>query len=266
MAANNYISVVEKAVRVLEAFRGEREVALGELAARTGLVKSSVFRILFTFERLGYIEKREGGRYSVTSRCGRLGGDHRPAFDLSSVAAPFMARLVQQFQETINLGILDGGEVLYIHVIECSQAFRLAAHAGMRSPVHSTALGKCLLCRLPRSEVEAILKTHPLERLTPRTVRDPAAFYRALEKVRAFGYAIDNGEDSPGARCMAAPILDPQGRVCAAISLSGPAIRVKPARDRQITKALTSTCKQISTLLSYTAGHQEAGAPVPRAL
>jgi DNA-binding IclR family transcriptional regulator len=224
------------------------------LATRTRLVKSSVFRILFTLERLGYIEKGNGGRYSVTSRFGRLGGEPRPAFDLSTLAAPFMAQLVQRFQETINLGILEGGEVLYIHVIECSHPFRLAAHAGMRSPVHSTALGKCLLCRMPRPQVESILKTHPLEALTPRTIREPSAFYRELEKVRARGYAIDNEEDSRGARCIAAPIFDPEGGVGAAISLSGPATRVRPARDAEIAKALTEACGRISTLLGYAKG------------
>jgi DNA-binding IclR family transcriptional regulator len=254
MPAHNYISVLEKTMRVLEAFHGEHEVALGELAARTRLVKSSVFRILFTLERLGYIEKGNGGRYSVTARFGRLAGSQQPAFDLSTLAAPFMAQLVQRFQETINLGVVEGGEVLYIHVIECSHPFRLAAHAGMRSPVHSTALGKCLLCRLPRSEVETILKTHPLRPLTPRTIREASAFYRELERVRARGYAIDNEEDSRGARCIAAPILDSEVRVCAALSLSGPATRVKPARDAEIAKAVMEACKRISTLLGYTAG------------
>ena len=107
MPARNYISVLEKAVRVLEAFQGEREVALGKLAARTRLVKSSVFRILLTLRRLGYIEKGNGGRYSVTSRFSRLAGSRQPAFDLSSLAAPFIAQLVQRFQETINLGTVD---------------------------------------------------------------------------------------------------------------------------------------------------------------
>jgi DNA-binding IclR family transcriptional regulator len=255
MPANNYIEVLEKAVRVLEAFRGEREVALSDLTTRTRQVKSSVFRILFTLERLGYIEKGNGGRYSVTPRFGRLGGESRPAIDLCSLAAPFMAQLVQRFQETVNLGILDGGEVLYIHVIECSNAFRLAAHAGLRGPVHSAALGKCLLCRLPHGEVKAILKAHPLEPLTPRTIREPAAFYRELERVRARGYALDNEEDSRGARCIGAPILDPEGRVRAAISISGPAVRVKPARDAEMAKALMEACKRISTLLGYTTGY-----------
>jgi IclR family acetate operon transcriptional repressor len=259
MPANNYISVLEKALRVVEAFRGERDVTLAELAARTRLVKSSVFRILFTLGQLGYIEKSEGGRYSVNTRFGRLAGQAPPAFDLSGLAAPFMAELLQRFQETINLGVLEGGEVLYIHVLECSHPFRLAAHAGMRSPVHSTALGKCLLCRMPRNEVAAILKLHPLQKLTPRTIREASAFFRTLERVRTNGYAIDDGEDSFGARCIAAPIFHPEGRVHAAISLSGPAARVRPEGDAEKVKALTDACRQISTLLGYTRGSAERG-------
>ncbi len=257
MPANNYISVLEKTLRVLEAFHGEREVALHELAVRTGLVKSSIFRILFTLGRLGYIEKTDGGRYSVSSRFARLAGNAPPAFDLSSLAAPFMAKLVQRFQETINLGVLEGAEVLYIHVLECSHPFRLAAHAGMRSPVHSTALGKCLLCHMRHDDIEGILKIHPLQKLTARTIREPSAFFRALDKVRARGYAIDDGEDSPGARCIAAPILDPDGHVRAALSLSGPAARIQPGGDAEKVKALTDACREISTLLGYTKGFAE---------
>ncbi len=252
MPANNHISVLEKTFRVLEAFQGDREVALGDLTVRTHLVKSNVFRILFTLEKLGYVEKIRGGRYSLTSRLSRLAGDYPPRSNLSSLAAPFMADLLRQFQETINLGVLDGGEVLYIHVLECSHAFRLAAHAGMRSPLHSTALGKCLLSRLPRPEIEALLKANPPRKLTTRTITEISALCNEAARVRSRGYAVDGGEDSQGARCIGAPILDPQGHVCAAISISGPAMRVKPSRDKEIAGALMETCREISTLLGYT--------------
>jgi DNA-binding IclR family transcriptional regulator len=253
MPAHNYISVLEKAVRVLEAFQGRREVPLGELAARTRLVKSSVFRILFTLERLGYVEKGPGGRYSISGRVGRLAGDQRLSPDLGALAEPFMAGLVRQFQETVNLGVVDDGEVLYIRVLESPHVFRLAAHAGMRSHLHSTALGKCLLCRLPRAEIETILNRYPLQPLTPRTIRDRPTFYRELERVCRRGYAIDNGEDSRGTRCVAAPIMDPAGHVRAAMSISGPATRVTRAGDAEKAEALREACTRISTLLAHTA-------------
>ena len=164
---------------------------------------------------------------------------------------------MRRFRETVNLGVLDDGEVLYVRVLESSHAFRLAAHAGMRSPVHSTALGKCLLCCLPRQEIETILKKHPLRPITPRTIRDRPTFYRELEGVRSRGYAIDNQEDSRGARCLAAPILTPAGDVRAAISISGPATRMMPPSDREIAEALIETCGKIARLLGYTTSRQK---------
>lgn len=251
MAANNYIAVIEKTLRLLEAFHGEREVPLAELADRTRLVKSGVFRILFTLERLGYVEKGPGGRYSVLSRFARIASDSAPTFDLGALAAPFMGELLRQFQETVNLGVRDESEVLYIRVLESSHSFRLAAHAGIRSPFHSSALGKCLLCRMSRDEVDAILKRNPMRRMTSRTICSRSLFHRELEKVRLRGYALDNEEDARGARCVAAPILDSTGQVYAAMSISGPATRVNRGNERDIAEALKEACRQISKLFTY---------------
>lgn len=259
MAARNYISAIERTMRVLESFNGEGAVSLAGLASRTGLVKSSVFRILFTLQQLGYVEKNAAGQYSINFKLSRMAGDPRPTRDLVRLSVPLMSGLVGRFQETVNLGVLDAGEVLYVHVIESPHAFRLAAHAGMRSPVHSTALGKCLLSSLSSAEIDRILKKHPLRSLTSRTVRDRASLDRELKRVRARGYAIDHGEDSAGARCLGAPILGDRGGAVAAISISGPASRVHVGRDRELVAALIDACRQISTLLNYTAP-EERGA------
>jgi IclR family acetate operon transcriptional repressor len=252
MPTNNYISVVDKAMRVLEALRGKREVPLREIASSAGLIKSSTFRILFTFESLGYVEKSAGGRYGLTAHLARLTSGHRPSPDLGNLVEPFMAELLGRFRETVNLGVLDDGEVLFIRVRESSQSFRLANHAGIRTPVHSTALGKCLLCCLPHKEIETILKKHPLRATPPRTIRDRPTFYRELAGVRFRGYAIDDQEYSCGARCLAAPIYTAGGDVCAAISIAGPAARMIPQRDREIGQALMETCGKIAKLVGYT--------------
>src|SRR5690348_3031734 len=113
MPANNNIAVIERMMRVLENFQGERELSLTTLASRSKMVKSWVYRILFTLERLGYVEKNGDGQYSITGRFARLGGQTRPPSDLPALAQPFMHELVRSFQETVNLGVLDGDEVLY---------------------------------------------------------------------------------------------------------------------------------------------------------
>lgn len=251
MPANNNIAVIERMMRVLESFQGEQELALATLVARSKMVKSSVYRILFTLERLGYIDKDGDGRYTIASRLARLGGQARPPSDLPALAQPFMLDLVRKFQETINLGVLDGDEVLYIRVLESPHMFRLAAHAGIRSPLHSTALGKALLAFLPDSELQKLVKRCDFRRYTKNTICEVSPLMRELVRVRRRGYAIDNMEDSDGARCLAAPIFDGDGRGVAALSISGPASRVHRARDPEVTQALIAVSRQISKLLGY---------------
>lgn len=257
MPANNYITVIEKTMLALESFRGERNVRLADLASRTRLVKSSVFRILFTLERLGYVEKGPQGTYSISSRLRGLFGDGLAAPDLTAQAGPFMAGLLRKFQETVNLGVLDNDEVFYIRVMESPQVFRLAAHAGMRGPLHSTALGKCLLSTLPKAQVDSILKRRPLQALTPHTIRGRAEFHRELRRTRQQGYGVDNEEDSLGIRCLAAPILDTVGNVMAGLSISAPAVRLPPDRDVEVAAALKEACAQISRLRGYTVGSRQ---------
>jgi DNA-binding IclR family transcriptional regulator len=253
MKDRNYIQAVERAMKVLEAFNHQADASLTGLARRTGLLKSTVFRVLHTLCELKYVERQADGRYRITGRLGQLAADWQPRRELIRLAAPLMGPLLSRFRETVNLGVLDEGEVLYVHVLESPHPFRLAAHAGMRSPAHSTALGKCLLSTVPSKQLDAILEAHPLEPLTPRTVRDRASLERELKRVRERGYAIDNGEDSEGARCVAAPIYEESGQVIAALSISGPASRVHPGRDREMAKALMDVARRISGMLRYTA-------------
>jgi IclR family transcriptional regulator, KDG regulon repressor len=253
MPTNNHIEVIARMVRVLEGFEGKPDVSLNDLARRVPIVKSSIYRILFTLEQLGYVSKSESGKYSITPRFGRLSGEKQSSVgsELPAIALPFMASLLRHFQETVNLGVLNGDEVLYIRVLESPHAFRLAAHAGIRSPLHSTALGKSLLCHMTAAEVDRLLKGKTLRRWTTRTICDRATFMKELAKVRRQGYSIDNGEDSDGARCFGAAILNSESKAVAAMSISGPASRMDRIPEREIGMKLMRACRDISTLLGY---------------
>ena len=253
MPTNNHIEAIARTLRVLEAFDGKPHVSLNELAGRVPIVKSSIYRILFTLQQSGYVSKTESGKYCITPRFGRLAGvQSTPGNELSSIALPFMAALLRRYQETVNLGVLDGDEVLYIRVLESPHAFRLAAHAGLRSPLHSTALGKALLCRMALPEIERILKGKTLRRQTTRTICDRATFMKEMDRVRKRRYSIDNGEDSDGAKCFGGAILSSEGKAVAAMSISGPASRMDRIPERDIGMSLVGACQDISTLLGYT--------------
>ena len=255
MPANNHIRAIERTLRVFEPFKTDQEFSLARLTARAHMGKSSAFRILFTLERLAYVEKTPSSKYFITQRFGQLTQNNRAQapVEISSLGQPFMQDLLHRYTETVNFGVQDGDKVLYIKVLESPHAFRMTVHAGITSPLHSTALGKCLICQHSRGEVERLLGKKPLRRYMNRTICDRSLFIREFERVRKRGYAVDDMEDSLGARCLGVPILDSRGKVTAALSISGPVSRINRVRAREILDALFAVSQQISKLLGLTA-------------
>ncbi len=161
-ADKNYIEVMGKIFTVLEYFveRGskQRSVAFVEVAGAVPFARTTVHRILYSLERLGYVEKDElKSHYQLAAKFFELTGPAIHFRRLKSLSKGVMQNLLLRFSETINLGVLEDGQVAYIDVLQSPSALRIAAVPGERNPVHSTALGKAMLAFLPESQVEAIL-------------------------------------------------------------------------------------------------------------
>jgi DNA-binding IclR family transcriptional regulator len=122
--------------------------------------------------------------------------------------------------ETVHLGVLEAGQVVYVEKLESPGPLRMASMVGRIVPAHSTALGKAMLAYLPgaggadRGEARLV-------RRTPNTITDPARLFQELAAIRARGYSIDNVENEEGIRCVGAAIFDHRGRVAGAVSVSG---------------------------------------------
>ena len=114
--------------------------------------------------------------------------------------------------ETVNLGMLEGHEVLYLDVMESSHSFRMASQPGTRRPLHCTALGKAILAFLPADQREEILPALSYELFTPHTISNLARLRKDLARTAQQGYAVDNQETNLGAVCVAAPIIDESAR------------------------------------------------------
>lgn len=243
------VEAVARAFDILEAFRDSEELTLTEISRRVGLNTSRVFRLLHTLVECGYVERsHDGARYSLGVKLFERAACVRR--DLRQISLPFMHQLLEKFNETVNLGILKNGEILYIEMLESSQPFRMAAAVGSRSPVHSTALGKAIVAYLPESDLRDLIAPKRLLKLTERTIVDPEKLKRELQSVRWRGYAIDNEETEPGAACIGAPVFDSSAKPIAAISLSGPAGRIL-GNQEGIVKALLPVCNEISRRLGF---------------
>jgi IclR family transcriptional regulator, KDG regulon repressor len=253
-ADKNYIEVMGKIFAVLEYLvqRGSRQkgVAFIEVASAVPLARTTVHRILYSLEKLGYIEKDEiKAHYQLAAKFHDLTGSAVQFRRLPSLAKSVMQNLLLRFGETINLGVLEDGQVTYLDVLQSPSALRFAAVPGERNPVHCTALGKAMLAFLPENELRAVLERYPLVKKTPRTITQKRHLLVHLASVRERGVALDLEENLTGVICAAAPIFDKTGRVIAGISLSGPAKRMEP-KLAEVQEEVRSSAKTLSWMLS----------------
>jgi len=246
------VGVVGKVLRILEALDGSPTgLQLREIAEQTSVNKSTAYRFVAHLENEGYLLRDQAGAYVVGPKLARLGAGISYHATLRKISRPVAIALSNETKETVNVGVLDGHEVLYVEVIESPHSFRMASQPGMHQPLNCTALGKALLAFLPAEHREELLPMLTFERATPRTIPNLTRFKRELTRVVQVGYAIDDQETDMGARCVAAPILDESGKVAAAISVSGPVTRI--SRDR--IQAYASLTKKAARTISAHLGH-----------
>jgi len=246
------LKVVAKTFRVMELL-AEAPAGSGVtvLARNIEQPKATVFRILATLSQLGYAHKDNlSNSYFLTSKIRRLvHGEKRET--LCKAARPFMERLLSQFEQTVNLAMLEHDQVLYVDMLEGLRSIRMSATINTCAPVHCTAIGKSIAAFLPAGALTQILRARPMSRLTPNTIQTLPALQKHLELVRSRGFAVDDEETEIGARCVAAPIYDQMGMAFAALSVSGPTSHVRGQQLRMIAKAVKQSTERISLKLGY---------------
>jgi IclR family acetate operon transcriptional repressor len=198
------------------------DVALSELAVRSGLPLPTIHRIVRTLVVSGYVRQLPSRRYGLGPRLIGLG--EAASRMLGEWARPQLAQLVDQAGETANLAMLDGDAVVYVAQVPSRHSMRMFTEVGRRVPVHCTGVGKVLLAQLPPAQVHAMLTRAGMVAQTPHTITDPDRLARELDRVRHQGYAVDDAEQEVGVRCVAVAV--PGGRSSTALSVSGPETRV----------------------------------------
>lgn len=237
--ARNAALSVRRALAVLDQVaRCSREGAGGctltELAAALELDKSTVLRLSGPLLDVDLLHRDPvTGRYLLGHHTLRLGQDYLEGLDLRAVASPHLARLLERTGSTCHLVVRDGLDVVYVDKKENTTVVRMASRIGHRLPLSCTAVGKAILAASPRELTEAVVAAG-LRPMTARTLVDPEALCADLELTRRRGYAIDDGENEPEVRCVAAPVFDHQEQVAGAVSVSSLASHTSPARVREL--------------------------------
>lgn len=224
--------------------------SLSELAQELGAPKSNVHFLLTTLTAEGYVEQEpDTRRYFLTLKLWELGTRVLGRLDLRRVASPYLASLAEKTSETVNLAILDHGEVVYVDKIDSPMPVRAYTPVGRRAPAYCTSTGKALLAYQPE-EVIAKVATN-IERYTDITVRNVAELRKELARVRQQGYSMNRGEWRDSVRGVAAPIRDGSGKVAAAVGVFGPADRLPARKLNKLASTVMKTGAAISAALGY---------------
>lgn len=233
-------SSIAKAFELLEHLaEAGRALSLQEVVESVHLPKPTACRLLRTLHDLGYVSRPAGGRnYLVGPRTARLAASD-PHAAIKSVAFPHLKALHETFNEATNLAVLSGHEVLYLKILETTQALRFTLSPGGSDPYYRTALGRAAAARLPEEQWQRLLAQTQIVPLTPRTVKTRAALHACILKARRLGYAEEIEESVEGVSCLATD-LGALGFPEATISIAVPVQRLASRRKTAIVKALKS--------------------------
>lgn len=248
----NFIAVTQRVFAVLEALSHQPKAGVGleEITQISGLPKTTVFRLLYSMHKLGFVEQApDTGFYSLSGKFFELGTNALPYQRLTTLARPPMQRLLLSFGESVNLAVPKLGGAIYIAVLESPKPHRVAASVGGFSFLHCTSVGKCIAAYLPTQELEKQLIRHGMPPLTQSTIISRQALDEELARVRNEGVALDNEENAQGIICVGGPIFASAAKEpIAAMSVSGPTVRMSPNLSA-IKTAVREAVQTISILL-----------------
>jgi len=243
------INSVAKAFEVIRVMSRQPRWELGEICRATGFPKTTVFRIVLTLEEQGVVvQERKGGTYQLSLELFKIGSSIVSHFDLVDLARPACRALLQAIDETVNLTVPSGLDMLVVDKYVTTQILRPDSVIGTSFPIYRSASGKVYLAYLPESERNEFLQRIKTD-TAGVTTKDLEMFSSEFESVRKYGFGYDNEEIYLGVRCIAAPIFDHSGQVVATLSCSIPSIRMNDNSEQLFFSEVVRAAVQISRTL-----------------
>jgi IclR family transcriptional regulator, acetate operon repressor len=224
------VQSLDRAVALLRLVADGNGLSLSELANRSGLAPSTVYRMLTTLQRHGVAEFAESGQlWFVGVELFRMGSAFLRRRKLAERGRAVIEELMLATGETANLAIADGGAVVFVTQAESHEAIRAFFRPGTRSPCHASGIGKAILAFSPAERRDTLLGRGKLEGFTAKTLTTRDALDADLEQSAARGFALDDEERNIGMRCIAAPVFNETGEPFGGVSVSGPSVRIDRA-------------------------------------
>ena len=230
-ATQNTIKSLDRALEVLMQLGAMQGGTLSEVSGALGQSPATVYRVLSTFQGRGFVDFDDQSQvWNIGPAAFLTGSQFLRRTSLVERARPIMRDLMEATGETANLGIERDGKVLFLGQVETHATIRAFFPPGTAAAMHSSGIGKALLCRMDDARQRQVLAAGKLEQFTPHTLTDPDQMIADLRAAKARGYAFDGEERNIGMRCIAAPVYNVFGEAVAGISVSGPTSRITDDR------------------------------------
>lgn len=243
---------LDRGLAILELLSSRRDpMKVSDIAATLKLPRSATYENVNTLKVRNYVRMGTDGLVSLGPQLFVLGSSYSAQLDIGTAAQHTATVLMRQCNETVQVAVLDGREVLYIARADSTRMVRLVSAVGRRLPAHCTAIGKVLLAELDPADLDVRLRGVELERYTPQSITDLGVLTDALERIRETGIGEDDRESNPEVCCVAAPVHDITGACVAAISVSVPQARMTPASRPMLIEAVRSGAAELSAALGF---------------
>ena len=247
-----YLNSVGNALRILDELSGHETMTTSEISRALGMGKASTFRLLYTLAVCGYVEKREDLRYSLSSKFIEYSSLLLSRKSLVTVACPFLDELRDRSGLSAHLVVLDqeDGWITFLYKAASRTGLQSASTIGSRMAAYRCATGKMLLSTLAEPKLTDLISRYAFEKFTAYTIASEADLRKELARVARNGWAEDLEESEIGLSCLAMPVRDAKGNICAAISISGATAVVCENRESEL-ELLRETGGRISRELGY---------------
>jgi IclR family transcriptional regulator, acetate operon repressor len=241
------VQAIDRGLAVLAIIAGADGLTLTDLSQRAGLAPSTAHRILASLEAHKFVSHdEERGLWLIGVGAFEVGTAFLRNRRLAGIGRVVMHELMEETGETVNLGIEDGGEVVFISQVEAHSALRAFFRAGSRAAIHASGVGKTLLAEMSETRVREILYKRGLAKFTERTLIAPSNLFEELAVIARRGWAVDDEERNLGMRCVAAPVFNEYGEAIAGISVSGPTVRITPERAMELGPLVKRAAEEIT--------------------
>ncbi len=244
MTDSKTIKSVEKAFQILE-LTGIEKKYLIEISNELGIPKSTAFFLVDTMEKLGYLRKNPRTKqYSLGIKTFQLGESFLRQVDLRSTIKPYIKHISEKTEETVHVAIWSNNEAIYVDKQE-GRVINVYSQIGSRAELHASAVGKAILA-FQSDEIKKLKLTGELKKHTQYTITNINELIKELDLIKQQGYAIDNQELALGFSCVAVPIINAYGDVCAAISVSGNTASLRDEKIKEYIPFLIENSRKIS--------------------